>query len=194
MRTGIVGIGASLGGLEAMEVVFSFLRPGFPCPIVLVQHRMPHAEGLLVELVQGYCPLPVSEPDDKDPILPGHVYIAPPNYHLLVDDGYFSLSLEAPVSFARPSMDVFFESVADAYRSRSLAIFLTGSNRDGAAGARAVKRAGGTVLVQDPKTAESPVCPLAVLESTLVDQVLDLRGLARVLATVGVDGAAVASH
>ncbi|HVU04513.1 MAG TPA: chemotaxis protein CheB [Polyangiaceae bacterium] len=188
--TPVVGIGASLGGLEAVGVLFSLLRSDFPCPIVLIQHRMPHAEGLLVELVQGYCPLPVCEPEDKDPILPGHVYIAPPNYHLLADYGFFSLSLEAPVSFARPSVDVFFESLADSYGSRSLGFFLTGSNRDGADGARAVKRAGGKVFVQDPKTAESAVSPLAVLETTWVDGVMDLSGLSRVLALAGAEAPA----
>ncbi len=178
----IVGVGASLGGLDALETLFGALPPDFACPIVLVQHRMPQVEGLLVELLQGYSTRRVVEPEDKDPIEPGHIYLAPPNYHLLVERGFFSLSVDPPVSFARPSIDVLFESLADSYGRGALGVVLTGSNKDGAIGAAAIKRAGGRVLVQDPRTAESPVAPLAVLDATEVDAVLDLKRMAERIA------------
>jgi two-component system chemotaxis response regulator CheB len=178
----IVGVGASLGGLDALETLFGALPPDFACPIVLVQHRMPQVEGLLVELLQGYSARRVVEPEDKDPIEPGHIYLAPPNYHLLVERGFFSLSVDPPVSFARPSIDVLFESLADSYGRGALGVVLTGSNKDGASGAAAIKRAGGRVLVQDPRTAESPVAPLAVLAATEVDAVLDLKRMAERIA------------
>ena len=178
----IVGVGASLGGLDALETLFGALPPDFACPIVLVQHRMPQVEGLLVELLQGYSTRRVVEPEDKDPIEPGHIYLAPPNYHLLVERGFFSLSVDPPVNFARPSIDVLFESLADSYGRGALGVVLTGSNKDGASGAAAIKRAGGRVLVQDPRTAESPVAPLAVLDATEVDAVLDLKRMAERIA------------
>jgi two-component system chemotaxis response regulator CheB len=181
----IVGIGASLGGLEAMTILLHALPSDFKLPVVLVQHRMPHAEGMLVELLQAHSSLPVVEPDDKDPIEPGHIYVAPPNYHLLAEPGSLALSVDPPVSFARPSIDVLFESLAASYGDAVLGVVLTGSNRDGAAGAAAIKEAGGRIFVQDPKTAESPILPRAVLDTTQADEVLDLRQIARRLAECG---------
>jgi two-component system chemotaxis response regulator CheB len=131
-----------------------------------------------LELLQGWSTLQVIEPEDKDPILPGRLYIAPPDYHLLVEPGFFSLSIDPPVSFARPSIDVLFESMSQAYGSRALVAVLTGSNRDGAVGAAAVKRAGGRVLVQDPKSAQSPVAPRAVLQAIAVDEICGMHELA----------------
>ena len=174
----IVGIGASLGGLDVLQIFFRALPRDFSCPIVLVQHRTAHAETLLLELLQGYTTMQVIEPEDKDPILPGRLYLAPPDYHLLVEPGFLSLSIDPPVSFARPSIDVLFESMSQAYGARALVAVLTGSNRDGAVGAAAVKRAGGRVLVQNPKTAQSPVAPRAVLETTVVDDVFELHEFA----------------
>ncbi|HVW27268.1 MAG TPA: chemotaxis protein CheB [Polyangiaceae bacterium] len=179
---GVVVIGASLGGFDAVRLVLAALPGSFPAPIVLVQHRMSDPDGLLVELLGAESLLPVSEPEDKDPILPGHVYLAPSDYHLLVERGFFSLSTEDPVHHARPSIDVLFESAADAYGPSAIAVVLTGSNRDGAHGARAVKRAGGRVLVQDPRTAFSPVAPAAAMDSTAVDFVLSVSAIARRLA------------
>jgi two-component system chemotaxis response regulator CheB len=174
---GVVAVGSSLGGLLALEALVKGLEPTFPGAIVVAQHRVPDSEGRLVELLRRHAKLPVSEPDDKQPIAPGHVYLAPSNYHLIVERGFFSLSVDAPVCFARPSIDVLFESVADSYGPRGTAVMLTSSNEDGADGAAAIKSAGGRVLVQDPTTAESPVGPLAVIARVAVDGVLTLDAL-----------------
>jgi two-component system chemotaxis response regulator CheB len=182
LELGVVVIGASLGGFDAVRLVLGGLPATFPAPLVLVQHRMSDPDGLLVELLRVESPLPVSEPEDKDPILPGHVYLAPSDYHLLVERGFFSLSTEEPVCHARPSIDVLFQSAADSYGPSAIAVLLTGSNRDGASGARAVKDAGGRVLVQDPRTALSPVAPEAAMACTSVDSVLALPGIAARLA------------
>jgi two-component system, chemotaxis family, protein-glutamate methylesterase/glutaminase len=170
----IVAIGASLGGLSAVETLLEALPAKYHCAIVIAQHRRADSDSRLVELLRSHCVLPVCEPEDKQRLEHGHVYLAPPNYHLLVEHGSLSLSIDAPVCFARPSIDVLFESVADAYGSRAIAVVLTGSNNDGAAGAAAVKRSGGYVLVQDPKSAERADAPLAAIEATIVDEVLAL--------------------
>jgi two-component system chemotaxis response regulator CheB len=148
----------------------------------MVQHRRADEESRLVMLLQRYTSLTVVEPEDKDPLQKDHVYVAPAGYHLLVERDSLSLSLDAPVIFARPSIDVLFESVADSFGERAVAVMLTGSNEDGAAGAVAVKRAGGRVYVQNPKTAESPAAPRAVLAVVQPDAVLDLPALAGLLA------------
>ncbi|HEX3596559.1 MAG TPA: chemotaxis protein CheB, partial [Polyangiaceae bacterium] len=171
----LIVIGASLGGFDAVRTLLGVLPTDLAVPVVLVQHRMSDPDGLLVELLGAESPLPVSEPEDKDPILPGRVYVAPSEYHLLVERGFFTLSMDEPVCYARPSIDVLFESAADSYGPTTIAIVLTGSNRDGAQGARAVKGAGGTVLVQDPRTALSPVAPKAAIDCTRVDAVLPLE-------------------
>jgi two-component system, chemotaxis family, protein-glutamate methylesterase/glutaminase len=174
----IVAIGASLGGLIAVERLLKALPADFRCPIVIVQHRRPDTDNRLVELLRKHSSLPVSEPEDKAPIEQGHVYVAPSDYHLLVEDGLLALSIDSPVLYARPSIDVLFESVADAYDSRSVGVVLTCASEDGAAGARALKNAGARVLVQDPATAESPVAVKAVLAQIKVDLVADIEGLA----------------
>jgi two-component system chemotaxis response regulator CheB len=184
LEPGVVVIGASLGGFDAVRLLLGGLPASFPAPIVLVQHRMSDPDGLLVELLGVESLLPVSEPEDKDPIVPGHVYLAPSDYHLLLERGFFSLSTEAPVCHARPSIDVLFQSAADSYGPSAVAVLLTGSNRDGASGARAVKNAGGRVLVQDPRTALSPVAPEAAMECTVVDSVLALPRIAERLASM----------
>jgi two-component system chemotaxis response regulator CheB len=177
----IVAVGASLGGLDAIETVLEGLPTDFAATVVLVQHRSVDRESRLVDLLGNHSALPVSEPDDKEPIEPGRVYLAPSNYHLIVERGFFSLSTDPPVWFARPSIDVLFESVADTYGAEAIAVMLTSSNEDGAAGAHALKLAGGRVLVQDPTTAESPVAPRAVLARTPVDAILRLDEIASYL-------------
>jgi two-component system, chemotaxis family, protein-glutamate methylesterase/glutaminase len=174
---GVVAVGASLGGLLALEALLKGLAPSFPGAIVVAQHRRPDSDGRLVELLQRHSKLPVSEPDDKLPIAAGQVYVAPANYHLIVERGFFSLSVDPPVYFARPSIDVLFESVADSYGPRGVAVMLTSSNEDGADGAAAIKNAGGRVLVQDPRTAEAPVGPLAVIARVAVDGIVSLEAL-----------------
>jgi two-component system chemotaxis response regulator CheB len=143
---------------------------------VVAQHRGPEAQrGLLELLLQRHVQRPVSEPEDKEAIQHKHVYIAPADYHLLVEHGRFSLSIEERVNYARPSIDVLFESVADAYRERAIGIVLTGANVDGAAGLAAIKARGGVAIVQDPLTAARRTMPEAAIGATVADAVLPLE-------------------
>ena len=174
----IVALGASLGGLNAVQTLLRGLPNQLGCSLVLAQHRRPDPDSMLVDLLAKHCAFPVIEPEDKTPLEPNTLYVAPGDYHMLVEDGHLALSIDAPVCFARPSIDVLFESVADAYGPAAVAVVLTNSNEDGAVGASAIKRAGGVVLVQDPETAESPIGPLSVLASTPVDAVLKIEALA----------------
>jgi two-component system chemotaxis response regulator CheB len=119
--------------------------------------------------------LKVVDAEDKQWIKPGHVYLAPANYHLLVERGAFSLSVDDAVSYSRPSIDVLFESAADAYGASVAAVVLTGANSDGARGVKAIKKRGGFVVVQDPKTAEAPSMPTAAIAAARVDQILPLE-------------------
>jgi two-component system, chemotaxis family, protein-glutamate methylesterase/glutaminase len=178
----IVVVGASLGGLKAFELLLRALPPRFESPVVLVQHRRPESDGTLVELMRRHCQCPVVEPEDRAAVEQGCVYVAPASYHLLLDRSSFWLSIDPPVWFARPSIDVLFESAADAFGPAALAVVLTGASEDGAAGAHAVKRAGGRVLVQSPETAESPVAPRAALARTAVDGVLSVTDIAAIIA------------
>ena len=150
-----MAVGASLGGLQAVRTLLESLPRDFQPPIVLAQHRRADADSRLTDIMSGFCPLPVIEPEDKESLRPGHVYVAPANYHVLIARETLWLTVDAPVWFARPSIDVLFESAAESFGPAAVGIVLTGANEDGAAGARAIKRAGGTVLVQDPATAES---------------------------------------
>lgn len=175
----IVCIGASWGGLEALRALLSALPQTVPWPVCVVQHRGDdEGRRLLPQLLDGATSLSVCEPDDKDVLEAGHVYVAPPGYHMLVDHGRIALSLEEPVRWSRPSIDVLFESAADALGSGVVAVVLTGANDDGTRGAAAVHTAGGTVLVQDPETAERPEMPRAAIRAGHADHVLDLAGIA----------------
>lgn len=168
----IVVVGASLGGTRVLEQILSAIPRDFPVPLAIVQHRGKSACDGLQSALQRNCILPVLEPEDKQPIRPSHVFLAPADYHLLVEGDRFALSTEAPVCHARPSSDVLFETAADAFLSDVIGIVLTGASQDGAQGAARIKALGGTVVVQDPATAESSVMPAAALEFTRVDKVL----------------------
>jgi two-component system chemotaxis response regulator CheB len=132
---------------------------------------------MLTSLLQTHVERPVSEPDDKEAVELRRVYVAPTDYHLLVEDGRFALSTDARVRFARPSIDVLFESVADAYRERAIGVVLTGANEDGAAGLAAIKDAGGVAIVQDPGTAERRAMPDAAIGATSADAILPLEDI-----------------
>jgi len=183
--TEIVVVGTSLGGLHALEVILSGLTRDFALPMVVVQHRDRHADGMLNAVLQRYSVLPVREPEDKEIILPGWVYLAPADYHLLVERGRFSLSTEGRVCHARPSIDVLFESAASAYGARSVGVILTGASRDGAWGAGRIKGRGGLIVVEDPETAESRTLPDAAQAACGADHVLPLSQIAPFLAGLG---------
>ena len=176
--TTIVAIGASLGGLEALQRILSALPAQLGASILIAQHRRKDPDSQLCGLLARRCALSLVEPEDKMPIEVDHVYLAPADYHLLVEHGSIALSVDAPVCYARPSIDVLFESVADAYGPAAIGIMLTSANHDGADGLAAIQRAGGIVWVQDPKTAESPVGPLAALAKVQPDAVLTVDQIA----------------
>jgi two-component system chemotaxis response regulator CheB len=174
----VVLIGASKGGLKAVGAVLSELPADFSVPIVIVQHRQVESDERLVALLQKRGKLEVREPQDKDDLVAGTVYLAPTDYHLLVEPGRLTLSTEAPVCRARPSIDVLFESAASSYGSAALAVVLTGASEDGALGAASIAEAGGRVLVQRPTTAESPVMPEATIRAASTAEVLALEDVA----------------
>jgi two-component system chemotaxis response regulator CheB len=157
----VVVVGTSLGGLQALREMLSLLPADLPAPLLIVQHRVKTNEAGLRELLQGVTALKVVEPEDKDELRPGHVYLAPADYHLLVEPGAVALSTDPPVNHARPSIDMLFESAADAYGDQVVAVVLTGASDDGARGALRIRQRGGTVIVQDPATATSPIMPAA---------------------------------
>lgn len=179
-----VVIGASLGGLHACRELLSEIGPHCKPFLALVQHRHASSTNWLVPLLQSHTQLAVVEAEDKCIPQPSHLYVAPADYHLLLGSAGFELSVDPPIVFARPSIDVLFESAAETYRERVVGIVLTGSSRDGAYGAAKIKQRGGLVFVQDPHTAESPECPMAALRETRVDAVLDLPRLAQALQAI----------
>lgn len=180
-RRRLVVAGASWGGLRALGTLLEGLPADFDCAVVVAQHRAHSSTGGLAPLLQARSVLPIKEVEDKDIIEPGHVYLAPADYHVIVERGHLGLSLDARVQFSRPSIDVLFESAAVAYGAGVTAVVMTGANADGAAGLRAVKRAGGMTVVQDPATAENPVMPEAALASGAADKVLPLSEIAAFL-------------
>lgn len=172
----MIAIGASWGGLRAVGTLLAGLSNEIDAAVVVAQHRPADSRrGMLPSLLQTHSARPVSEPDDKDAVEPRRVYVAPADYHLLVEEGRFALSTDARVQFARPSIDVLFQSVADAYRERAIAVVLTGANEDGAAGLAAVKDTGGVAIVQDPGSAERRTMPDAAIDATNADAILPLE-------------------
>jgi two-component system, chemotaxis family, protein-glutamate methylesterase/glutaminase len=174
----MIVIGGSLGGSFAVGRILAGLPPDFAEPIAVVLHRHKESEGIIVPILQRECRLTVSEAEDKEPILPGHVYLCPADYHLMVDDGCFCLSTDDLVSFARPSIDVLFESAAEWHGPSATAIVLSGSGADGSAGARRITERGGRVLVQDPRTAEGRWMPEAAIAASPHCRVLSLELIA----------------
>ncbi len=205
MKYSLVVIGTSLGGIHALNVVLSDLNPDFPLPVVIVQHRGSEGGNTLAEVLQEHCALPVGEAADKEAILGGRVYLAPPDYHLLVESnadhldlaglskrgktpaaipqGHFSLTTEEPVNYARPSIDVLFESVAALGGKGAIGVLLTGAGIDGARGLALLHRKGGLAIVQEPATAQAPGMPVTALQTREVDLVLPLRAIGPFLQT-----------
>lgn len=184
-----VVMGVSSGGVHALGSLLGALPADFPLPILIVQHMGADVGDSLAKLLDAHSPLHVKEADEQDAARPGHVYLAPANYHLLVEqDGRLSLSADAPVSYARPSVDVLFESAADAYGPALIGVVLTGANFDGARGLARIKQCGGLAIVQDPLDAEAPQMPQAALAATKVDRVLPLAGIADALSSLASGG------
>jgi two-component system chemotaxis response regulator CheB len=174
----IVVVGASTGGLKALQTLLSGLVADFPLPIAIVQHRGKESGSELCEFLRQSSRLPVTEPEDKEPILAGHAYLAPSNYHLLIEEGRFALSIESPVAFARPSIDVLFETAADEYQERTVGVILTGRNNDGTRGLGKIKALGGLAVVEDPASAACREMPDSAVAHTKVDWILPLEEIA----------------
>ena len=183
-RVEAVVIGASAGGVEALMALLPAFAAGLGAAVLVVLHLPRDRGSLLVEIFRPRCALQVVEAQDKEPVAPGVVYFAPPDYHLLVDavpDPQLALSVDEPVHYSRPSIDVLFESAAEVYRERLMGIVLTGGNHDGAAGLAAVRRAGGLTVVQDPADAQMPLMPEAALAAGPADFILPLADMARLM-------------
>lgn len=175
-RLELVAVGASWGGLHAIETVLGCLPQDFGAAVVIAQHRQHDAQdGMLEHLLDARCALAVTEAEDKQQLTPGVVLVAPADYHLLVERGSVSLSVDAPLHFSRPSIDVLLGSAADAYGNRGAGVVLTGANADGAVGLAKIARRGGTTIVQNPETAERREMPEAALWSTPEARVLELE-------------------
>ena len=184
MSSGIVVIGTSLGGLRALETLLGGLPTDFQVPLAIVQHRRAGSSDGLNTLLQKYTAFPVGEVEDKQPIVAGRVYLAPADYHLLVEPGNFALSTDPAVCHARPSIDVLFESAAHAYSAAVIGVILSGTNDDGAAGLAAIRDHAGVAVVQDPATAESGAMPQAAIAAGEIDEILPLEEIAPFLARV----------
>lgn len=170
-----VVIGASSGALEALSLILPSLPRQYGLPVIVVVHIPPDKKSVLAELFDEKCDIRVVEAEDKAPLLAGTAYFAPPGYHLLVEmDKSLALSTDHPVLFSRPSVDVLFESAADAYGEALIAIVLTGANHDGAHGLKCVIEAGGRAIVQQPDEAFSPMMPEAAIALCPAADVLSL--------------------
>lgn len=188
MSPEVIVIGASAGGVEALAVLLAALPAAAQVPVLVVLHQPRQRPSLAVDIFTSRCRVPIREAEDKEPVMPGTVYFAPPDYHLLIDRDdrgmQLALSTDAPILFSRPSVDALFESAADACGSRLVGVILTGANQDGAAGLAAIGRAGGRTIVQDPVSAAMPLMPQAAIRAWPGAEVMDLASITRVIADV----------
>ena len=188
----LICIGASWGGLDAVGRVLADLPAAVELPVVLAQHRSADSrDGALAQLLGTQGSRRVQDAVDKVALEPSNVYIAPPDYHLLVERGSLALSVDERIQFARPSIDVLFESAADAYGSGVIGIILTGANEDGARGLARIKESGGVAVIQDPAEAVRSTMPEAALAATAVDAILPLEAIGKFVYGLCVDPEAV---
>jgi two-component system, chemotaxis family, protein-glutamate methylesterase/glutaminase len=174
----LVAVGASWGGLRALRVVLGGLPREFPAPVVVVQHRSAESHPTaLRDLLGAATRLTVHDAGDKQPLEPGCVYLAPPDYHTLVADDHLELSVDAAVGHSRPSIDVLFETAAEARRERCAGVVLTGANADGARGLARIAELGGAAVVQEPRTAERAEMPRAALAAVPTARVVPLEAI-----------------
>ncbi len=183
-----VAMGVSAGGMKALETIIGNLNADFPLAVIIVQHMSPDSDDFLARFLNEKSALPVKQADEKEAVRPGHVYIAPPDYHLLVEeDKTFSLTVDEKVNYSRPSIDLLFETAAYAYGPALVGAVLTGANSDGSNGLKEIKDAGGLTIVQDPHTAEAPIMPREAARVAKVDHILPLEKIAPFLNTLCID-------
>ncbi len=172
----VIVIGVSTGGTKALKTILSVLSSNIAFSVIIVMHRHKDANGYLERLLDSECKMHVKQADEKEEIRAGVVYVAPPNYHLLIEDnGTFSMSVEGAVNYARPSVDVVFESAAGVYGQGLVGVILTGANKDGSQGLKKIKEAGGLTIVQTPETSEAADMPKAAIAAVKPDYILPLE-------------------
>ncbi len=165
-----------------MNILFTLLPKKFSIPIIVLQHIGPYSDNRWINILNKKTNVVIKEADEKEKIMPGNVYVSPPNYHLLVEsDKTFSFSIDERVNYARPSIDVLFESAAEAYKNKLIGIILTGSNNDGTNGMKRIKECGGLAIAQDPLTAESGYMPASAIAAVKIDHILSLNGISDLL-------------
>jgi two-component system chemotaxis response regulator CheB len=181
-----VVIGASAGAVQALQAILPALPADYRLPVLIVVHVPSSRDNMLVPLLQTRCQMAVKEADDKEPVVGGVIYFAPSDYHLLVEtDESLALSTDEAVNYSRPSIDVLFESAADAYGEALVGVILTGANHDGAAGLKAIAAAGGLAIVEDPAGSYATAMPLAALEACPSATVMNLDAIASYLSSLG---------
>ncbi|AVQ12511.1 Protein-glutamate methylesterase CheB [Leptospira santarosai] len=175
-------MGVSAGGMNAMKTILPYLPSEYGIPLILVQHIGPRSDGTWFRILGDLCGIRIKEAEEKEKIEPGTVYVAPPNYHLLIEkDKTLSLAVTERVNFSRPSIDVLFESASDAYGDRLIGIVLTGANSDGAKGLKKIKENGGLAIVQDPLCSEASLMPESAIRAGPVDHILSLEKITELL-------------
>jgi two-component system, chemotaxis family, protein-glutamate methylesterase/glutaminase len=182
----IAVVGTSWGGLAALRALVAALPADLSLPLAIVQHRHRDSDAMLARFLQGLTSLRVCEVEDKQPVEGGRIFVAPANYHMLVEHGHFSLSLEAPVRYSRPSIDVAMTTAADAFGHRAVGVVLTGGNADGAEGLQRIASSGGMAVVQDPDSAEVRAMPEAALAAVPTARVFSLARIGAFLASLPV--------
>jgi len=188
-RYAAIGIGVSAGGLKALRKIIPVLPKDYPIPIIIVQHRLHTPEDFLADFMNRNSDIEVKEAQLRAPIEPECVYIGPSGYHLLVErDKTFSLSIDPPVNYVIPSIDVLFQSAARAYQEKFVGVLLTGANHDGSQGLKSIQESGGLVVVQDPKTAQVPVMPQSAIDLLEVDHIIALDEIGTFLKALSMEG------
>ena len=181
-----VVIGASAGAVQALQTILPSLPASYSLPVLVVVHVPPDRANVLLPLFQAKCRIAVKEAEDKEPVIGGAIYFAPSDYHLLVEtDKSLALSTDEAVNYSRPSIDVLFQSAADAYGPELVGVILTGANHDGAAGLKAVMDAGGVAIVEDPAGAYAPAMPHAALDACSTATIMNLDAIASYLSSLG---------
>lgn len=181
-----VVIGASAGGMHTINKLLSKLPENFLLPIIIVQHIAPTSDNYLIEFLNKNTKLNVKEVDEKEIIKKGNIYLAPPNYHILIEeDSSISLSADEKVNYSRPSIDVLFLSASDAFKEKLIGIILTGANADGSGGLLEIRRNGGLTIVQDPIEAETSIMPLSAIKIAEPQHILTIKEISKLLIELG---------
>jgi len=182
MKYNAIVIGSSAGGLYVLISLLKELSVDYPLPIILIQHRSNENTEMFEEVLQHSCKMKIKQADEKENVIPGIIYVAPPGYHLLIEqDRSFSLSSDGPVKFSMPSIDVTFESAAEVYKRALVGIILTGASDDGATGIKTIKQNKGLTIAQDPNEAQFPFMPRAAIETGGVDMIWPIKNIQQFL-------------